>query len=126
MVDLNTYGMIALETHASTLDSLCEPNLSASIGYDVLADALVWSDETNDSTPVDVIHALRQLRHCRTHVMLENHKPNGDVWRHCQTLFPNWVGFLPERQRPTPELLAEYRRGDVSSRWCLRQLERDS
>ena len=126
MVGLETYGMNALETHASHLNSLCEPDANATIDYDVLADAIIWSDETNDATPIDVIHALRQLRHYRTHVMLENDEPNNDVWRHCLTLFPHWVGFLPERRTPTPELLDEYRRGDVSSRWCLRQLERES
>ena len=126
MVDLRIYGMNALETHASHLDSLCESDANATNGYDVLADALIWSDETSDATPVDVIHALRQLRHYRTHVMLGNDTPNSDVWRYCQTLFPNWVGFFPGRRKPTPELLAEYRRGDVSSRWCLRQLESET
>jgi hypothetical protein len=37
----------------------------------------------------------------------------------------NWIGFLPERRRPTPEVLAEYRRGDVSLKWCLRKAERE-
>ena len=126
MVDLETYGMSALQLHAAHLNSICVSDSEAKIDYDILADALVWSDETEKSTPTDVIHGLRQLRHYRTHVMLNDIQPNNDVWRHCQSLFPNWVGFLPERHKPTPELLTIYRRGDVSARWCLRQMERKS
>ncbi|QDT10529.1 hypothetical protein [Planctomycetes bacterium K23_9] len=128
MADLKSYGMEALEIHADHLNSLCTPDTDASVRYDMLADALVWSDETGYSTPNDVIDGLRQLRHYRTHVMLNDSEPepDGDVWLHCRSLFPKWVGFLPARHNQTPELLTIYRRGDVTSRWCLRQLERES
>lgn len=125
MADLKLYGMEALEMHAHHLNSLSTPDPSVSIRYDVLADALVWSDETDASTPNDVIDGLRQLRHYRTRMMLAGSEPDGDVWLHCQSLFPDWVGFLPARHNQTTELLSIYRRGDVSSRWCLRQLERE-
>ena len=125
MVDLKTYGMEPLEQHAAHLNSICVPNRSATIEYDILADALNWSDETNPSTPSDVIGALRPLRHYRTRLMLNAEEPNNIVWEYCRLLFPNWIGFLPERRRQTPELLARYRREEVSSRWCLRKLERD-
>jgi hypothetical protein len=125
MVDLETFGMIALEIHASHLNAICHPAPNAAISYDILADALIWADETIESTPMDVIGALRQLRHYRTHVMLQNIEPDNDVWRYCYGLFPNWNGFLEERRKPTSELLAEYRKGDISSRWCLRKLERE-
>lgn len=126
MVDLEIYGMKSLELYAAHLNSISVSDPDAKINYDILADALVWSDETGDSTSIDVIWGLRQLRHYRTHVLLKDIEPDNDVWQHCQSLFPNWIGFLPERRKPTPELLAIYRRGDVSSRWCLRQLERES
>ena len=126
MVDLETYGMKALQFHAYHLNSIHVPDSEAKIEYDILADALVWSDETLVSTPTDVIQGLRQLRHYRTHVMLNDIEPTNALWRHCQSLFPKWIGFLPERHKPTPDLLTIYRRGDVSSRWCLRQLERES
>ncbi len=126
MVDLAIFGMDGLELHAAHLDAFCVADAAATIKYDILAGALVWSDETDASTPSAVIDGLRQLRHYRTHVMLHGIEPDNDVWRHCQSLFPNWVGFLPERHTPTPALLAIYRRGEVSARWCLRQLERDS
>jgi hypothetical protein len=126
MVDLEKYGMEALERYAAHLNSISASDLHATISYDVWAGALVWSDETNELTPSDVFHALRQLRHYRTHVMLNDITPNNEVWQHCQSLFPNWIGFLPERHQQTMELLKVYRRGYVSSRWCLRQLERQS
>lgn len=126
VADLKSYGMEALELHADHLNSISLPNPEASIRYDMLADALVWSDETTDSTSNDVFDGLRQLRHYRTHVMLNDSEPDGDVWLHCRSLFPEWVGFLPARHKPTTELLSIYRRGDVSSRWCLRQLEHES
>jgi len=126
MADLKSYGMEALEIHADHLNSLSTPDPDASVRYDILADALVWSDETIDSTPNDLINGLRQLRHYRTHVMLNALNPDGDVWLHCRSLFPDWVGFIPDRHMRTTELLSIYRRGDVSSRWCLRQWERES
>lgn len=122
-MDLQRYGMAALQIHAAHLNAICTPDPNAAVAYDMLADALIWSDETVDSTPIDVIHALRQLRHYRTHVMLHDIDPDNDVWQHCHLLFPEWVGFLPERRKPTPELLAQYRRGDISTTWCLRKIE---
>ncbi|MCC9604238.1 hypothetical protein LOC67_27100, partial [Stieleria sp. JC731] len=126
MADLKSFGMEALEMHADHLNSLSTPDPDANIRYDILADALVWSDETVESTPNDLLDGLRQLRKYRTHVMLTDSEPDSDVWLHCQSLFPDWVGFLPSRHKQTAELLSVYRRGDVSIRWCLRQLERES
>lgn len=126
MADLESYGMEALEVHANHLNSLSTPDLDANIRYDILADSLVWSDETTDSTPNDVSDGLRQLRHYRTHAMLNDSEPDSDVWLHCRSLFPEWVGLLPARYMQTRELLSIYRRGYVSSRWCIRKLERET
>lgn len=123
--NLETYDMQALEIHAAHLNAICIPDRDAVISYDIWTGALIWSDETVESTCSEVISALCQLRHYRTHVMLHDIEPDNDVWRYCQSLFPEWVGFLPERRKPTPELRAEHRRGEISTRWCLRQLERE-
>lgn len=125
MINLETYDMTALEVHASHLNSICVPERNAAIKYDCWADALIWSDETIESTPHEVINSLRQLRNYRTHVMLHDTEPDNDVWRYCHFLFPNWIGFLPERRKPTPTLLAEYRRNYISIRTCFRKLERE-
>jgi hypothetical protein len=79
MVDLEKYGMEALEHYAAHLNSISVSDVHTTISYDILADALVWSDETNELTPTDVIHALRQLRHYRTHVMLNDITPDSEV-----------------------------------------------
>lgn len=124
-VHLAYYGMEALKSHAEHLNSLCIPTPNASPDYHLLADAIIWPDETNGKTPTEVREALRQLWHYRTHVMLTNESPNPAVWEHCKKLFPNWVGFRPERCTATPELLEFYRREEISKRWRLRKLERE-
>ena len=90
-----------------------------------MSGALIWSDETNAETPVYVIWALRQLLAYRTRLMLDDAEPDNVFWDQCVKLFPNWIGFLPERRKQTPELLAEYRRGDISTKACIRKLERE-
>ncbi len=125
-VDLAYYGMESLITHAQHLNALCTPSPNAAPKYDIMADAIIWPDETIESTPIEVIDALRQLRHYRTHVMLRNESPNPAVWDYCKSLFPNWVGFRTERCVSTPELVGFYRREQIKSRWCLRKLERET
>jgi hypothetical protein len=125
MIDLKQYGLHPLEEHAAGLNMLCVPDDNAVVKYDLLAGALLWSDETDKATPFDVTSALRFLWHIRTLIMLDRASTDHEFWKTCQALFPCWVGFLPERRTPTPELLAAYRRGEVSMRWCLRQAERE-
>lgn len=114
-----------LTKHASHLNSIDTPDPTASVKYEIMSGALIWSDETNTETPIYVIWALRQLFAYRTQLMLNNSEPDNEFWNQCVGLFPNWIGFLPERRKPTPELLDEYRRGHVSLKWCLRNLERE-
>ena len=118
-------GLYQLTTHADHLNSISTPNSSAIAKYELMSGALIWTDETNSETPVHVTWALRKLFAYRTKLMLHNAEPDNEFWDQCVKLFPNWIGFLTERRTPTPELLAEYRRGDVSTRWCLRQLDNE-
>lgn len=114
-----------LTDHAEHLNAICVPNLSAKVSYEVMSGALVWSDEMNSTTSIEVIWALRLVFAYRTSLMLntsrEEFKP---IWNHGLSQFPNWVGFLPERRQPTPELLQIYRREHVSLRKCLKNAER--
>ena len=91
-----------------------------------MSGALIWSDETKDETPVYVIWALRQLFAYRTQLTLDNAEPDNEFWDQCVKLFPSWVGFRPDRRTQTPELLAEYRRGTVSLKKCLRDMNRET
>ena len=118
-------GLYQLTTHAQHLNSIDTANPSATAKYELMSGALIWSDETNADTPVYVIWALRQLFAYRTQLMIDDAEPNNEFWDQCVKLFPNWIGFLPERRKPTPELLAEYRRGNTSTKACLRKLERE-
>jgi hypothetical protein len=115
----------ALTDHAEQLNAIGSPAFSPKVFYEIMSGALIWSDETDSKTPVQVIWALRSIFAYRTSLMLS--KPREElrvIWEHGLALFPNWIGFRPERRQPTPELLQIYRRGDVSLRKCLRDLER--
>jgi hypothetical protein len=110
-----------LNTNAEHLNAIDSPQASPTIFYDIFSGGLVWSDETNKSTPHEVIWALRPIFAFRTGLVLN--KPRDEFkayWEHAISLFPKWVGFFPERRQPTPELLATYRRGKFELRTCLR------
>ena len=119
-------GHYQLTTHADHLNSIDTPDPAATATYEFMSGALIWSDETNAETPVYVIWALRQLFAYRTQLMLDDAEPDNETWDQYCKLFPNWIGFLPERRKPTPELLAEYRRGRISLKACLRNLDRET
>lgn len=112
-----------LRTYAQHLNSINTANPFAAPYYELMSGALIWPDETNADTPVHVIWALRHLFAYRTRLMIDDGEPDDTSWDQCVTLFPNWIGFLPARRIPTTELLAEYRRGELSANACLRQIE---
>jgi hypothetical protein len=97
--------------------------------YDVMSGGLVWTDETRRffrRTPTEVIWALRALWAYRTSLMLnEPREELAGFWQYGLARFPRWVGFRPQRRKPTPKLLEIYRRGDMSLRKCLRDLKRN-
>lgn len=93
--------------------------------YELMSGALIWRDETRRDTPIHVVWALRAIWAYRTSLMLG--KPRAELaefWRFGLAHFPRWVGFRPERREASPKLLAIHRRGEVSMRKCLRDLER--
>ena len=114
-----------LVEHAPMLNCIDTPSPDATVRYDVMSDALIWSDETTPEMPTELIWSLRTVFNYRTHLIRGTTIDDTSVWDYYNSIFPHWVGFSPDRRTSTPELLAVYRRGDVSSRWCLRQLERE-
>jgi hypothetical protein len=97
----------------------------ASIGYDVLAGAVVWSDEY----PLDLagrvadFDCVKLLLRFRTTVILGDADESlRAYWCEGQRLFPNWAGFRPERIAPTPELRDYYEKSNAGAMRNLRRV----
>lgn len=112
--------------HAEMLNAINIADPIATVRYDLMSDALIWSDETTPCMPFELISSLRQVFNYRTHLIWGTKIGDTSVWDYYNSLFPRWIGFVPNRRTATPDLLELYRRGDVSTRWCLRGLERES
>jgi hypothetical protein len=113
-----------LSEHAAHLNGITAADRTQPPFYELMSGALVWRDETRPNTPTEVIWALRFLCAYRTSLMLgEPRAELATIWEHSVSLFPKWVGFLPERRASDPELLAIYRRGNLGLRKCLRDME---
>lgn len=119
--------MSALREHAHHLNSIRRPRLFRKVFYELMSGGLVWTDETHGSTPREVKNSLRIIFAYRTSLLLgeprDEFKP---YWDQSLELFPRWVGFRPERRTATPRLLETYRRGNVSLKKCLKDMERES
>jgi hypothetical protein len=96
-----------LRQWATHLDGI-RASTSSEPFVDVMSDALVWPDETASSTPIQVIWALRFVRHYRTGLILGVERPHEDFWQLSRQLFPQWVGFHPSRCELSEQLAAVY------------------
>ena len=103
---------------AAEMDNVQElPN--AEIGYDVLADAITWSDEypSNAAGRMYDFQCIKILLRYRTTVLLGNSDETFRMyWDHAKGLFPHWAGFAPSRFVPSDELKEFYehrRKGDM-------------
>lgn len=115
-----------LSRHAAHFNALQKPAASPQVFFDVLAGGLMWSDEMAEDTPLEAVRALRLLIAYRAGLMLDEPREEyRALWEHALGLFPQWVGFHPERRRPSPELLEAHRRGTVAMRQSLRDIERE-
>ena len=113
-----------LKQHAEHLNGITSPVEPEDVFYELMSGALVWRDETNNSTAIEMVWALRPVRAYRTSLMLgEPRTELEEFWNEAQSLFPDWVGFRPQRREPFPHLLDIYRRGEVSLTKCLRDFE---
>jgi hypothetical protein len=92
----------------------------ASVFYELMSDALVWSDEIPDldSGNVRDFHCLRFVFRYRTTLILNIPDPRFQIyWDEAQSLFPDWPGFDAGRQstalRPVYERFVEQARADI-------------
>ncbi|CAN0340419.1 unnamed protein product, partial [Ectocarpus sp. 4 AP-2014] len=108
------------EQYAVHLNALDTAGSCEDVFYEIMSGALIWKDETSQDTPVEVVWALRTLWAYRTSLMLD--APRTELtkyWDSALSLFPEWVGFSPERRKATPRLLHIHRQGSVSLKKCL-------
>ena len=113
-----------LTDHAAYLNAISSPSSCPKVFYEIMSGAVVWSDEMTIKIPVELIWALRSIVAYRTSLMLN--KPREELrsmWELGLSLFPEWVGFRPERRTATLELLNVYRRGAARLRKCLRDIK---
>jgi len=90
----------AIERIAPKLNQL-QKDPNARVHYELMSGGLVWSDELppwDELEPGDS-NCLRGIWRFRSSLILgipeEKHRRR---WEQGQKLFPNWPGFLPERQ----------------------------
>ena len=111
---------------ADEMDNVRESR-NAEIGYDLLADAITWSDEypSQPTRPMAEFQCLRLVLRHRTTLLLE--EPDDtfkEYWDRARELFPNWAGFAPSRLLPSDELREFYRRRSKHAMRCLDRIVR--
>lgn len=105
----------ALETAAPYFRLVSRPDPQARPRFDMLADAVVWLDE-GPALPQNLMWCLRQLWRCRTCGIIGIPVESEAWWNRALKLFPEWIGFLPERTASSPENIEVYRRGAAALR----------
>ena len=101
--------MDELERLAAKLDKLV-PDPNATIGYDLFAGGLVWSDERpeweepredNGAPTIPGLGKFRALLNYRSSLILATPRERfRDLWERARGLCPHWPGFLPDRCDP--------------------------
>ena len=99
------------------------PAPDASVFYELMSDALVWSDEIPDLASGDVrtFQCLRFVFRYRTTLIVDrpDERYRG-VWEEASRLFPDWPGFDPRRR--APELRPVYERFVEQAKADIREL----
>lgn len=98
---------VTLRDWAAHLDTITEQRVTQPF-RDILADGLIWRDETIETTPFEVILALRLVWHYRTGLIIGEQRRFSETWQIAREMFPHWVGFRPDRYGPSTELAQLY------------------
>ena len=105
---------------AGKLDRL-KPSPDAKPFYDLLAGALIWTDEILDPAelPIGILECLRPVFHYRTTVILGTPKQDyHQYWTEAQRLCPNWPVLDPSRSSGEHRMMCQ----DMMSA-ALREIE---
>ena len=79
----------------------------ASLNYDMMADAIWWSDERPNFDHPEDHWCLRPVFRYRTTLILDSPDPKWlPFWERSLELFPDWPGFHPSRVTSNPKLMA--------------------
>ena len=84
----------------------------AVVSYDLLSDALHWSDEIpplGSHRPKDYWCLRCLLRYRTTLILGQPDREFEEYWIVGKEAFPEWAGFYPSRCEPDQELAALYR-----------------
>ena len=113
--------LASLRLHSEHLNKIGTPSPAATPFYELMSGGLVWTDERDTDVPSEVIWALRPLFAHRASLI----KGVPDTkwlayWATCIVIFPRWIGFLPERAKPTAQRIALLNRGQED---MLRELD---
>jgi hypothetical protein len=101
----NEFRLIGSDLEQLRLDPTAE------VRYDLMSDALVWSDERLRNRKARELWCMRAVFRYRTGLILGVELEEfREAWNLAKTAFPNWIGFTPERCNRNVSLEAEYRR----------------
>lgn len=96
-----------LESFADILEHLPHQP-EASVMYEIMSDALVWSDEVGHQIR-GLTWAVRPLFRYRTSMLIgEPDDRFAEEWEAAKRIVPGWIGFRPERCTPSKELKELY------------------
>ncbi len=110
-----------LRRRAADLNRIDTPSPTATPFYELMSGGIVWTDEKISGVRTEVIWALRPLFAYRASLIAGMPAEKWrSYWDACQTLFPHWIGFRPDRCQPAPELLVLLKKGEAA---MLRDLE---
>ncbi|EMI45182.1 hypothetical protein [Rhodopirellula sp. SWK7] len=99
-----------LETVAEQMNA-CKRSWFAKLNYDMMADALWWSDERPDFADAEDHWCLRPLFRYRTTLILDAPESQWlPFWDRSLELFPDWPGFHHSRTKPDSKLAAYHSR----------------
>ncbi len=124
----------ALARIAPYLNGL-RPSPDATISYEILSDALWWSDELPEDRGaffrIKDWSFLRVIGHYRTWLILDQPdeffvssvEHDREIWQEARRLFPDWPGFHPRRSASEHKGL--YESLSAASRRELEEIERE-
>lgn len=102
-VNDNSLSQVAQDLSKLPLDP------KARLNYDLMSDALIWSDERPTNLSVRELWCLRPVFRYRTGLILglelAEFRPE---WDAAKRLFPGWIGFRAERSSRDAELEKKY------------------